>query len=123
MPDKAVSPSLVGTFIYTDAPAVRTMWKPGCRDRCPVGFGSDSLVSMAPRQGLPGDQPQARKQPLRRVGADRPFLFAHDAVGEPLPRCEPRYQHYARRDHHHGGGVPPAVLPGPDKSESQRQQA
>jgi hypothetical protein len=34
-----VSPSLVGTFVYTDAPAVRTMWKRSCSiSGCPVGL-------------------------------------------------------------------------------------
>jgi hypothetical protein len=34
-----VSPSLVGTIVYTDAPVIRTLWKPSCRvTGCPVGL-------------------------------------------------------------------------------------
>jgi hypothetical protein len=34
-----VSPSLVGTFVYTDTPSLRTMWKRNCSvTGCPVGL-------------------------------------------------------------------------------------
>ncbi len=34
-----VSPSLIGTIVYTDAPIIRTLWKPTCRVAgCPVGL-------------------------------------------------------------------------------------
>lgn len=34
-----VSPSLVGTIVYTDAPIIRTLWKPSCSvTGCPVGL-------------------------------------------------------------------------------------
>jgi hypothetical protein len=34
-----VSPSLVGTIVYTDAPIIHTLWKPACRvTGCPVGL-------------------------------------------------------------------------------------
>ena len=34
-----VSPSLVGTIVYTDAPIIRSLWKPACSvTGCPVGL-------------------------------------------------------------------------------------
>jgi hypothetical protein len=34
-----VSPSLVGAIVYSDAPIIRTLWKPSCRvTGCPVGL-------------------------------------------------------------------------------------
>jgi len=33
-----VSPSLVGTIVFSQVSAVRTLWKPGCTGSCPVGL-------------------------------------------------------------------------------------
>ncbi len=86
-----VSPSLVGTFIYTDAPAVRTLWKPGCSlDGCPVGlvipasFTGQASVAVG-RPAKPGDGYQATADAF----APGEALHCSGLLGRPASAAQP----------------------------------
>jgi hypothetical protein len=79
-----VSPSLVGTLVFTQVSAIRTLWKPGCADVCPVGLvfpadfhGSGHIV--VGRAALPGE----RYESMNEVFAPGEALHCAGLLGQP----------------------------------------
>jgi hypothetical protein len=86
-----VSPSLVGTIVYTDAPAIRTLWKPACSlTGCPVGLvfpagytgGGDIAVG---RPARPGE----RYESMADVFAPGEVLHCSGLLGAPAAAALP----------------------------------